>query len=44
MKKIETMLKEQGKNEIFIGLVKKMLKDNNINEEKSITILEKIYK
>ena len=44
MEKIEIILKELGKNEIFICLIKKMFKDNNINEEKGIEILKAIYK
>ena len=44
MEKIIVVLKEQGKNEIFIRLIKKMFKDNNINEEKGMEILKAIYK
>lgn len=41
---VEEYLKEKGKREEFIKLVRKMLDDNNINEEKSIEILKAIYK
>lgn len=44
MEKIEIILKELGKNEIFIGLAKKMFEDNNINEEKGVEIIKSVYK
>lgn len=44
MEKIDIILKEQGKNERFISLVRKMFNDNNIDEEKAIEILKCIYK
>lgn len=44
MEKIELILKEKRKSEKFIQLIKKMFIDYNINEEKSIEILKRIYK
>ena len=44
MEKLIVILKEQGKSEIFIRLIKKMFKDNNIDEIKGIEILKRIYK
>lgn len=40
---VEEILKKHDKDEIFIMLIKKMFKDNNINEEKGIEILRTIY-
>lgn len=44
MEELIVILKEQGKNEIFIRLIKKMFKDNNIDERKGIEILKLVYK
>lgn len=41
---VEEYLKKEGKGEQFIKLVRKMFKDHNVNEEKSIEILDTIYK
>lgn len=41
---VEEYLKRKGKDEQFIKLIRKMFDDNNINEEKSIEILDTIYK
>ena len=39
-KDVVKLLKEKGKSEQFINLILKICKNNNINEEKCIEILE----